>query len=60
MLTETITILLVEGNSRDARLVREMLREVETPQFQLIHVSRLVEALSCLTTKTAIAIGNGD
>jgi len=46
MLTEIITILLVEDNSADACLVQEMLRKVEAFQFQLIHVTRLEEALS--------------
>jgi CheY-like chemotaxis protein len=55
MLTETITILLVEDNSRDARLVQEMLQDVEAFEFQLIHVSRLADALNCLTAKTWIA-----
>jgi PAS domain S-box-containing protein len=56
MPTETITILLVEDNSKDARLVQEMLQEVEAFQFQLIHVSRLAEALTCLAAKTSISV----
>lgn len=56
MLTETITILLVEDNSADACRVQEMLWEVETFEFQLIHVSRLAEALTCLTTQPSISI----
>lgn len=55
MLTETITILLVEDNSKDARLVQEMLQDVEAFEFQLIHVLRLADALNCLTAKTSIA-----
>ncbi len=56
MPTETLTILLVEDNSKDARLVQEMLQEVEAFQFQLIHVSRLAEALTCLAAKTSISV----
>jgi PAS domain S-box-containing protein len=60
MLTETITILLVEDNSGDACLVRELLQEVEAFQFQLIHVSRLADALTHLTAKTSIALSKRD
>jgi PAS domain S-box-containing protein len=60
MLTEIITILLVEDNSEDAHLVRELLQEVETFDFQLIHVSRLAEALTYLTAKTSIALEKQD
>lgn len=56
MPTETLTILLVEDNSADACLVQEMLEEVEAPQFQLIHVSRLADALICLATKSSISV----
>jgi len=56
MLTETITILLVEDNSADACQVKEMLAKVETFQFQLIHVSRLADALICLTTQPSISV----
>lgn len=55
MQTETITILLVEDNSADVRLVQEMLRDVKAFQFQLIHASRLAEALSYIAANTLIS-----
>ncbi|MBI2999051.1 MAG: EAL domain-containing protein [Deltaproteobacteria bacterium] len=41
-------VLLVEGNAGDARLVREMLAEAGALPFDLIHVSRLSDALKRL------------
>jgi two-component system cell cycle sensor histidine kinase/response regulator CckA len=41
---EAIRVLLVEDNPGDARLVRETLAEVESPQFELTHVERLSQA----------------
>lgn len=55
MLIKTITILLVEDNSEDACLVREMLEEVESCHFQVIHASGLADALTYQTPKTPIA-----
>ena len=40
-----IKLLLVEDNSGDARLMREMLAESDTTQFEVTHVKRLDEAL---------------
>jgi CheY-like chemotaxis protein len=40
-----ITVLLVEDNAADARLVREMLAHAGTVPFQVQHVLRLEEAL---------------
>lgn len=42
-------ILLVEDNQGDARLIREMLAEVTTEQFDLVHVESLSDALKTLT-----------
>ena len=39
-----IRVLLVEDNPGDARLVRETLAEVDTPEFELTHVERLSQA----------------
>src|SRR2546425_12234152 len=39
-----IRVLLVEDNPGDARLVKETLAEVESPQFELTHVERLSQA----------------
>ena len=43
-----LKILLVEDNPGDARLIEEMLRESGSIQFELIHRSRLDEAMKCL------------
>jgi len=56
MLKETIKILLVEDNSAEACLVQEMLGEVEALQFQLIRVTKLAEALTCLGAKSSISV----
>jgi len=56
MLTEIITILLVEDNSGDPCLVREILQDIEAFQFQLIHVSNLADALTYLAAKTSISV----
>jgi two-component system, cell cycle response regulator len=45
---EQISILLVEDNPGDARLIREALREVQSHELILQHVSRLSDALQCL------------
>jgi PAS domain S-box-containing protein len=45
---EPIKVLLVEDNPGDARLIREMLKEAATAQFELVHVVRLDEALKLL------------
>lgn len=55
MLIKTITILLVQDNSKDACLVRETLEKVESCHFQVIHASGLADALTYLTAKTPIA-----
>ncbi len=60
MLSETITILLVEDNSKNSCLVRELLQDVEAVQFHLIHVTRLADALIELTAKTSIALEKQD
>jgi diguanylate cyclase (GGDEF)-like protein len=41
-------VLLVEDNPGDARLLQEILRDVSSQQFELIHVERLSEALERL------------
>lgn len=56
MPTETLTILLVEDDPRYACLVPGMLQAVEAFQFQLIHVSRLDEALIYLTNTPTISV----
>ena len=56
MQTEPIAVLLVEDNPGDARLVRELLREVNAPQITLIHVQTLAEALDCLVTSEGLNV----
>src|SRR5688500_18955858 len=48
MMLETITVLLVEDNPGDARLMREAVREAEGSHIQLVHVDTLSKALSRL------------
>ena len=56
MPTETLTILLVEDNPKDACLVQEILQAAKTFPFQLIQVSRLEEALTCLLRSSSISV----
>ena len=44
MSEKPIRVLLVEDNPGDARLVRETLAEIDSPQFELTHVERLSQA----------------
>ncbi|MEW6379905.1 MAG: response regulator [bacterium] len=43
-----VKILLIEDNPGDARLIREMLREVKNFPFDLVWVDRLSSGLDCL------------
>lgn len=43
-----IKILLVEDNPGDARLVRELLRDVTTAQFDLMYATTMQDALTSL------------
>jgi len=54
--TSTIVVLLVEDNPSDARLAREMLREVAARDLELIHVVNLAEAIACLSTQAISVI----
>lgn len=56
MSTETITILLVEDNPTDACLVQERLEAVEAFSYQLLHVSRLKDALIFLRATPSISV----
>ncbi|HXG17780.1 MAG TPA: ATP-binding protein [Methylomirabilota bacterium] len=46
--TETQSLLLIEDNPGDARLIREALRGESTAEFTLVHVERLCTALTQL------------
>jgi len=48
MLGKRITVLLIEDNVADARLVREILEEDNSVQFKLIHVTGLKKGLDRL------------
>jgi diguanylate cyclase (GGDEF)-like protein len=50
-MNESIRVLLVEDNPDDAHLLREILRDVSSHQFDLIHVERLSAALERLDTE---------
>ena len=49
MSDKPIKILLVEDNPGDTQLVKEMLAEATTVQFELLHAERLAEALEILS-----------
>jgi signal transduction histidine kinase/DNA-binding response OmpR family regulator len=51
MIEALTQILLVEDNPGDARLLREVLKEVPDCPFGLAHVEQLGEALECLREK---------
>jgi len=42
--SNTFPVLLVEDNRGDARLVLELLKEVDNGKFEVSHVERLAEA----------------
>jgi PAS domain S-box-containing protein len=42
---DSIRVLLIEDNPGDARLVREMLAEIHTDRYEVVHVERLAQAL---------------
>ena len=44
----TVKVLLVEDNPGDAQLLEEALAEAPSPKFELVHVTRLTQALDCL------------
>lgn len=46
--SEPLRILLVEDNPGDARLTRELLREVGDFRFEMVHVMRFEQALTAL------------
>jgi signal transduction histidine kinase len=56
MSSESITVLLVEDNLGDARLMCEALKEAPAGHFQIIHVRRLSEALEYLWQKTCSVV----
>src|ERR1043166_5203316 len=51
METKPIKVLLVEDNPADSRLLRELLKEITTSEFELTLVGRLSEAAARLTNE---------
>ncbi len=43
-----IKVLIIEDNPEDFRLIKEMLKEVKSPTFELHHSKRLSDGLRCL------------
>jgi PAS domain S-box-containing protein len=52
MVATPINLLLLEDNPGDARLIRELLKEVGTPGFQVTQAGRLSEALEAVTGRS--------
>ncbi|MCF4970512.1 hybrid sensor histidine kinase/response regulator [Nostoc sp. CMAA1605] len=48
MLGHSVTILLIEDNIAEARLLQEYLQQAESKQFSLVHVKRLGDGLNTL------------
>jgi len=49
MASEAICVLLIEDNPGDARLVRELLRDAASAQFQVTDAQRLADGIACLS-----------
>ncbi len=45
---QSFPVLLVEDNRGDARLIQELLKEVESTRFEVLHVERLADARQTL------------
>ncbi len=54
MMTDTMTILLVDSNAASSQRVLEILLEVEDFEFQLFHISTVGEALNYLSENSEI------
>jgi two-component system, cell cycle sensor histidine kinase and response regulator CckA len=52
MKDEQIKILMIEDNPGDARLIREMLKEIDTIHFDVKHTSRLDEGLKYIVMES--------
>lgn len=52
MKRKSVRVLLVEDNPADARLVKETLSQVKSPQFEVTHVERLSELEQRLARET--------
>ena len=51
MSSAPISVLLVEDNPGDARLLRELLQETGSSQFELVHAERFSEAMTRLSER---------
>lgn len=52
MALDALTLLLIEDNPADARLIREMLRELKPANYAFTHVESLNDGLDFLQTQT--------
>ncbi|HML05475.1 MAG TPA: response regulator [Methanobacterium sp.] len=52
MLNKVIKVLLIEDNDADARLIKEMFKEISKPKYELIHFINLQEGLKALDKDT--------
>ena len=48
LLNKVIKILLIEDNAADARLIKEMFKEISKPKYELVHFTTLQEGLNAL------------
>ena len=51
-----LTVLLVEDNVADARMVTEMLKDASAPGIVITHAARLRDALRCMQTQGFSAV----
>ena len=59
MSSAPIHVLLIEDNPGDARLLRELLQETGSSQFELVHADRFSEALARLSERRFAKPVNG-
>lgn len=52
MMSQNIRILLIEDNPGDARLLRELLKEIKSGQFELAHADHLAAGLELLAQES--------
>jgi DNA-binding response OmpR family regulator len=45
LLNKVVKVLLIEDNAADARLIKEMFKDISKPQYEIIHLTTLQEGL---------------